>query len=135
MDRKQPAFLIRALALAVVGFNVSGNYFLSLGMRTSGGTTSLSPLNYLKAVNLSVGIGVLLLIAWLVSQLSLLSWADLTFVLPISATSYVLAAMLGAALLGEHVSTAHWAGVSLIGAGVLVVGRTRPSTTPGSGPA
>jgi uncharacterized membrane protein len=135
MSRKHPAFLIRSLALAVVGFNATGNYFLSLGMRTPGGPASLSVFNYFKALNLSVGIGVLLLICWLVSQLSLLSWADLTFVLPISATSYVLAAMLGAALLGEHVSPAHWAGIVLIGAGVVIVGRTRPSTTSGGGPA
>ncbi len=100
-------------------------------MRTVGETVSLSPLDYLKAMtNGWVMIGIALLICWLISQLSLLSWADLTFVLPITAVSYVLAALLGAISLREHVSISRWAGVGLIFLGVVLVGRTRPRTAP-----
>jgi drug/metabolite transporter (DMT)-like permease len=128
---QRPAFLIRSLALAVVGFNAAGNYFLSVGMRSSGALVSVSPLDYLRAMaNLWVIAGIVLLTGWLIAQLSLLSWADLTFVLPITAFSYVLSAALGAFSLGEHVSIAHWGGVLLIFSGVVLVGRTRPRTAP-----
>ena len=123
--------LIRSLAVAVIGFNVSGNYFLSVGMRRMGEIVSFSPLDYLRAFgNLWVLTGVLLLIGWLISQLSLLSWADLTFVLPITSFSYVITAILGALALREHVSAVHWFGVVLIFTGVFIVGNTKPRTSP-----
>jgi drug/metabolite transporter (DMT)-like permease len=74
--------------------------------------------------------GIVLLICWLIAQLSLLSWADLTYVLPITALGYVLAALLGAFALGERVSLSRWAGILLITAGVAVVSRTRARTGP-----
>ncbi|MBZ5582077.1 MAG: DMT family transporter [Acidobacteriia bacterium] len=115
----------------MVGCNAGGNYFLSLGMRSVGETVSFSPLAYLRAMaNAWVMVGIVLLVAWLVFQLSLLSWADLTFVLPITASSYVLAALLGAIWLGEHVSLSRWAGILLIFGGVALVSRTKPRTAP-----
>ncbi len=115
----------------MVGLNAAGNYFLSLGMRSVGETVSFSPVDYLRAMsNGWVLMGIFLLIGWLIAQLSLLSWADLTFVLPITACSYVLAALLGAFSLREHVSFSRWAGILLIFTGVLVVSRTRPRTAP-----
>ena len=123
--------MIRLLTLAVIVFNVSGNYFLSRGMQAGADLVSLSPLDYIRALGQSwVPLGVALLIAWLISQLSLLSWADLSYVLPFTAISYVFAALLGAVLLNEHVSASRWAGVLLIFAGVAMVGRTAPRTTP-----
>ena len=122
---------IRGLAAAVVFFNVTGNYCLSVGMRTLGPMISPSPIDYIRAIfHPPVLIGVVLLIAWLISQLSLLSWADLTYVLPITAAAYVGGAVLGAVLLHEHVSASRWAGVALIATGVLVVSRTRARTAP-----
>ena len=117
--------------MLVVGCNAGGNYFLSLGMRAVGETVSFSPLDYLRAMtNPWVLLGIVLLIGWLIAQLSLLSWADLTFVLPITACSYVLAALLGAVFLGERVSLSRWSGIALIFAGVVLVSRTRPRTAP-----
>ena len=130
MEKSAPT--IRTLAAALVAFNVAGNYLLSLGMREVGETVSLSPVAYLRALgNVWVIAGVVLLIGWLVAQLALLSWADLSYILPITATAYVLAAVLGAAFLHEHVSLARWAGVLLICAGVAIVARTKPRTVPG----
>jgi threonine/homoserine efflux transporter RhtA len=120
---------IRGLAVAVVFFNASGNYFLSVGMRRLGPLVSTSPLDYIHAIfHPVVLLGVGLLICWLISQLSLLSWADLTFVLPITALAYVISALLGFFSLHEHVSAAHWCGIGLIFGGVLVVSRTRART-------
>jgi multidrug transporter EmrE-like cation transporter len=119
------------LAASAVCCNVGGNYLLSRGMRDLGPLVSASPLAYLRAVaHPMVLAGVVVLVCWLVAQLSLLSWADLTFVLPITALGYVLTAILGALSLGEHVSLSRWAGVILITAGVAVVSRTRARTAP-----
>jgi uncharacterized membrane protein len=123
--------IIRVLAVCTVIFNVAGNYCLSVGMRSMGELLSTSPLDYLRPLlNPWVATGVGLLICWLVAQLSLLSWADLTYILPITSTAYALPAVLGAVLLNEHVSATRWAGVALIFTGVLVVGRTHPRTVP-----
>jgi uncharacterized membrane protein len=130
-DAVFPPFLIRALAAAAVCFNVLGNYCLSVGMRSIGATVSFSPLDYLRPLlNPWVALGVVLLAAWLISQLSLLSWADLTYVLPITSLAYVLTAILGAFLLHERVSWSRWLGVGFIFFGVMIVTRTRPRTVP-----
>ena len=69
-----------------------------------------------------VAAGVILLIVWLVSQMLLLSWADLSYVLPVTSAGYVLTAISGRLFLNEHISMARWAGVTLIMAGVVLVG-------------
>lgn len=113
------------LAIAVVVLSMVGNYCLSVGMR------SHAPTDYIAAFkNPWVLTGIALLIGWLLAQLSLLSWADLTYVLPITAVSYVGSAILGAFALHEHVSAWRWAGVGLIAIGVILVSRTRPRTGP-----
>ncbi len=75
--------------------------------------------------------GIAILVCWMLLQLSLLSWADLSYVLPVTSGSYVLIAVLGAFWLHEDVSPAHWGGVALIVCGVVIVGRTTPLTTGG----
>ena len=120
---------VRVLAVAMVLLNAVGNYCLSRGMRSLGGV------DLRVAANPWVLIGVVLLIGWLLSQLSLLSWADLSYVLPFSGISYALSAVLGAVLLHEHVSLVRWSGILLVTAGVVLVGRTQARTThPGQAP-
>lgn len=132
MDCNQSTFFIRTLTLAVIGFNVTGNFFLDKGMRRVGEIVSFSPWAYLRAfANPWVVLGVFVLLAWIICQLSLLSWADLTYVVPVTSVSYILLTILGAVSLNEHVSLSRWAGVLLIVGGVMAVGRTRPRTAPG----
>jgi uncharacterized membrane protein len=64
----------------------------------------------------------------MLSNMALLSWADLSYVLPVTAIGYVLVAFAGIVFLGERVSTARWAGIVLITVGVALVGRTPPDT-------
>ena len=52
---------------------------------------------------------------------SILSYADLTFVLPLTALTYVLNALLAPWMLQEVVTPTRWAGVFLISAGVALV--------------
>jgi len=66
---------------------------------------------------------------WLLSHMALLSWADLSYVLPVTSIAYVLVALVGRFLLHEHVSLTRWLGVTLIMAGVALVGHTVPRTT------
>lgn len=122
-DRK----IVHLLALGVVACNSVGNTMLRAGLSSAKPIRTFSPGAYLAAFgNIWVFGGILLLIGWLVLQLSLLSWADLTYVLPVTSASYVLITIMGAMALHEEVSIAHWIGVMLIMCGVLIVWRTRP---------
>jgi uncharacterized membrane protein len=119
----------RIFTAIVVLTNVLGNSFLSRGMQGVGELLSLSPLPYIRALfNPWVAVGVSLLIVWLLSHMALLSWADLSYVLPMTSIAYVLVALVGRFLLHEQVSPARWVGVTLIMAGVTLVGHTAPRT-------
>jgi drug/metabolite transporter (DMT)-like permease len=118
------------LTLVVVFSNVIGNFSLSRGMRGVGPAAFGSPLGYIEVLfNPWVALGVCLLLTWTLSQMLLLSWADLSYVLPVTSIGYVLTAMAGRVILHEEISPARWAGVLLIMAGVALVGRTAHSTT------
>ena len=117
------------LTCVVVLTNVLGNFSLSRGMKH--GVEALSPLVVFKAVFTPwVLLGIVLLILWLLSRLTLLSWADLTYVLPVTSGGYVLIALMGKFFLAEQVSWQRWAGTVLIVAGTALVSATYPRTTP-----
>jgi uncharacterized membrane protein len=115
-----------ACAAVVVASNVCGNYFLKSGMPAELAT----PLDYITVLfRPTVTLGVLLLILWLASRMALLSWADLSYVLPVTSIGYVLVAIAGKVLLHEQISAKRWAGIALIMMGVaLVSGGTAPQT-------
>jgi uncharacterized membrane protein len=71
---------------------------------------------------------VALLILWTLTQMALLSWADLSYVMPVTASGYVVTAFAGKLFLGETVSPARWVGIVLVTAGVILVGRTASSS-------
>jgi uncharacterized membrane protein len=120
----------RIFTAIVVLTNVLGNSFLSRGMQSVGELLSLSPLPYIRALfNPWVAVGVSLLILWLLSHMALLSWADLSYVLPVTSIAYVLVALVGRFVLHEQISMARWAGITLIMVGVALVGHTVPRTT------
>ena len=119
--------------MIVVLSNVLGNFSLSFGMRRVGRLVSLSPIAYVEALfNPWVALGVALLILWTLSHMALLSWADLSYVLPVTAIGYVLAALAGWAFLNEQISTARAAGIALIVTGVALVSATPLSTFGGT---
>lgn len=118
------------LTLVVIFANVAGNFSLTFGMRRTGPGVFESPLGYITALfDPWVALGVCLLVLWMLSQMALLSWADLSYVLPVTSAGYVLAAIAGRLFLQERISTARWTGVALIMTGVVLVGRTAHSTT------
>jgi uncharacterized membrane protein len=67
----------------------------------------------------------------MISDLALLSRADLSFVLPVTASAYVLVALLGRFLLHDHISFARWMGILLITGGVILAEETPARTTAG----
>ena len=119
---KLPLF---GLVLSVIAANSAGNFALRVGMQQVGRTVSLSPIPYFAAMlNGWVLAGVVLLAGWLILQLSLLSRADLAYVLPVTAMANTAAALLGAFVLYEPVSLSGWAGIGLISIGACLVAQT-----------
>jgi len=114
----------------VVLANAFGDYFLKRGMPAS----LQSPVEYIGALFRPwVALGVLLLIVWQLSRMALLSWADLSYVVPVTAVGYVCVALIGRVFLNERITAARWLGVVLIVAGVMLVGAgTDPQTTEAS---
>jgi drug/metabolite transporter (DMT)-like permease len=118
------------VSLVVIGTNVIANYALERGLRQVGVVESWSPAPYIRAFGHPwVAIGVIFMFAWLATRLSLLSWADLTYVLPVTSFSYVISAVIGAVYLDEQVSVLHWLGISVITLGILLVVLTYPKTS------
>ncbi len=117
-------------AIIVIFSNALGNLFLTWGLKHDPQDSLLSPASYIRAIfNPWVTSGIALLIIWLLSRMALLSWADLSYVLPITAFGYVASALLGKAFLGEHVTPQRWMGTLLIVAGIALVARTAPKNT------
>jgi drug/metabolite transporter (DMT)-like permease len=111
-----------AFLLLVIVTNVAGNLSLSHGMKQpgSGVLTAL--------IDPWVLGGIALLVVWTVSRMALLRWADLSYVLPVTALGYVLNALAGRFLLQETVSWERWAGTLLIVAGAALAGSTQPDS-------
>src|SRR5579875_3267197 len=83
----------RVFTIVVVLSNALGNFALATGMRNR---ATASALDYLAAIfSPWVGTGIVLLIVWLLSRMALLSWADLSYVLPVTSLGYVANALGG----------------------------------------
>ena len=120
------------LVVLVVVSNVAGNVSLSHGMQQVGRIVSASPFDYLKAfANPWTAAGICILAVWMLCDLALLSRADLSFVLPVTASAYVLVALFGKFLLQEHISWQRWLGIVLITGGVVLAEETPTRTTKG----
>ena len=79
-----------------------GNLALTIGMKHR---VLDSPWDYLTAIfSPYVPLGIVLLIVWLLSRMALLSWADLSYVLPLTAAGYIITAAIGRFVLNEQIS-------------------------------
>jgi uncharacterized membrane protein len=114
----------RIFAIIVILSNTLGNFALAYGMR---GRTTSSAVEYVRTIFTPwVMLGVCLLIVWLLSRMALLSWADLSYVLPVTSFGYVTNAVMGRFFLNETITPARWAGTLLIVAGTMMVGIGSP---------
>jgi uncharacterized membrane protein len=112
-------------AVIVVFSNVFGNFFMKRGMPAE----LAGPIEYITVLFRPwVSLGVVLLIVWMLARMALLSWADLSYVLPVTSVGYVLVALVGRLLLHEQITNRRWAGIALIMAGVALVSGGAPQT-------
>jgi len=123
-------FKTKLLTVFVVTTNVLGNFSMSWGMKHQAVTLGLAPLDYIRPILTPwVLLGVVLLILWFLSRMTLLGWADLSYVLPVTAISYVLSAVVGKVFFAELVTWQRWLGTVLIVVGIVCVGLTTANTT------
>ncbi|HLH40832.1 MAG TPA: hypothetical protein VKX39_16900 [Bryobacteraceae bacterium] len=106
-----------------ITLKAAGNLSLAWGMKHLPQIMSASPLPYLRAMlDPFVAGGVVALVLALLARMALFSLADLSFILPVTAAGYVLAAILGKTFLHENVSGERWLGTLLIAGGAALVG-------------
>lgn len=119
------------IALAVLA-NSFGNLLLALAMDHMPGFDSAALGQYAIRLleNPYLVPGVTLTAIYTITQVSLFSWADLSFVVPCIASSYLVSTLLGEFILGENVEPIRWAGVILIAVGVAMVAETPVATKP-----
>ena len=123
--------LVMVFAL-VVGSNI-GDLMLKRGM-TEIGAVELSAAGLARAFPLTVTnpkiwIGIVFLAGCTAGFITVLSWADYSYVMPVGAFGYAMLTLLAVIFLHERVSPQRWIGVALVCLGVLLVGRTKPRTT------
>jgi drug/metabolite transporter (DMT)-like permease len=107
-----------------------GNLSLAWGMRHFSQIVSANPLFYIRAMlNPYVALGMAMLAGGLLMRMALLSLADLSFVLPLTAAGYILSTLLGKFVLDEHVGLSRWLGTVLVFAGTAMVASTSHRTT------
>jgi uncharacterized membrane protein len=121
------------MILAMVVCANAGDLMLKRGMTKIGAVQiSASGLQHAflaTVTNGTIWIGIAFLAGFMLSYMTVLSWADYSYVMPAGAFGYALLTLLAVVFLHENVSPRRWIGVVLICVGVLLVGQTRPRTT------
>lgn len=123
-------FTNRLFIVLIVITNTIGNIFLGTGMQRMPDFQAMSVMSYTATLltNWYVVLGTVLLIIWMIAQLSMFTWADLTYVLPVTASAYILTALLSKYFLGERISIVRWIGIVIISFGVVLVSETPEDT-------
>jgi uncharacterized membrane protein len=118
----------RLFAAIVIVTNVTGNFALSWGIK-HGAAMDGSAWSFVRVVfDPWVFCGILLLCGWVLSRMALLSWADLSYVIPVTSVGFVLNAVMGAVFLNEVITPLRWVGTLCIVGGTVLVGLTAPKT-------
>ena len=118
---------VLVLIAAVIGG--TGHVMLSKAMKTVGDLTEAPASMLFGMVGRAVSnpwlvLGVALQATFFFLYLTLLSRANVSQVLPMTAVDYIVVALLAQLLLAETVTPVRWAGIGFIVAGVFLVSRT-----------
>ena len=121
------------MVFAMVVCATTGDSLLKHGM-TQIGAVTLTRAGLLRSFEAAMSSGtiwfaIVFLIGFMISNMTVLSWADYSYVMPASAMGYAAVTFVGMFALGETVSPRRWIGVALICGGVFLVGQTKPRTT------
>ena len=121
------------MVLAMVVCAVTGDLLLKRGMSELGAVhlsaSALSQALLHMATSGTIWLGILFLLGFMTTQMTVMSWADYSYVMPAGAFGYALQTFLAVVVLHEMVSTKRWIGVFLICIGVVLVGQTKPRST------
>lgn len=115
------------IAIAAMVFAASaGDLLLAAGMKQVGAVTTLHVRSLLRLIrraltNPFIGLGVVCMAADFFLFIALLSWADLSLIMPMTALSYPLSALGSYYFLRESLTVGRLAGTGLIGVGVAFV--------------
>jgi drug/metabolite transporter (DMT)-like permease len=123
--------VIKTLVLVLIAglLGGTGHVMLSKGMKTIGDLTEAD----VSVVGGMVGrvisnpwvlLGVALQAGFFFMYLTLLSRADVSKILPMTAFDYIVVALLAQLVLAEPVTPARWTGIGFIVLGVFMVSRT-----------
>jgi drug/metabolite transporter (DMT)-like permease len=123
--------VIKTLVLVLIAGMVggSGHVLLAKGMKTVGDLTE-APVSMVSGMvsrtltNPWILLGVTLQAAFFFMYLTLLSRAEVSKILPMTAFDYIVVALLAQLVLAEPVTPARWTGIALIVLGVCMVSRT-----------
>jgi drug/metabolite transporter (DMT)-like permease len=110
-----------------------GNVLLRKGMLDTAVPTTWMVLAAHVVGSGTVWLGIACLTGYVFAEMLVLSWADYSYVQPVAASAFAVAAVLGHVMLGEDVSKLRWLGIGVISIGVLIVGRTSSRTTEARG--
>lgn len=116
-----------AISLAIIIFaGTGGELAVTRTMKQIGEVKTFYPHHLLRVIGRAFSIGWMWLGLGLMtlsffSLLMVLSWENVSLVVPVTALSYVIGAFGGKFLLGEHIETRRWLGVLLVCLGVLLV--------------
>ena len=115
-----------SLVAMVVLLGTGGELFVTRAMKQVGEVKSFRPLAILHVLiraflNGWMWLGVGMMTLAFFSLLALLTWENVSFVVPVTALGYAAGALGGKFLLGEHVSPRRWIGVGLVCLGVALV--------------
>jgi drug/metabolite transporter (DMT)-like permease len=117
------------VAMIVLG-NTFGNLLLAISMNAMPDFVKTPWLSYTGIILTAptFWVGAFLLAVSMFAQLAMYTWADLSYILPVTASGYVITAILGKLFLAENPSVFRWIGVVIISFGVFLVAETRPDT-------
>ena len=116
-----------AMLLAIIILaGALGDVYIAKGMKQVGEirTLRLRELAWLgrrMVSNVAFLLGLLSMIAGFLAFLVVLSWADLSFIIPATSLNFVLATLGAKVILKEHINRLRWLGTVLVGLGVALV--------------
>ena len=116
------AFLLTVVVLAGTAGDVVVTRVMKKVARGERWTWRIVPRRLARALlqgQMWMGIG-LMALAFL-AFITVLSWAEVSFVVPATAANYIVGVLGARVLLKERVSKTRWAGVVLVAAGVVLV--------------
>jgi drug/metabolite transporter (DMT)-like permease len=113
------------LAIVIVG-GTTGELCVTRAMKAIGEVRTFYPHHILRSIGRALRVwwmwlGLSLMGLAFFSLLMVLSWENVSFVVPVTALSYVIGALGGKFLLGERIEARRWLGVALVCLGVLLV--------------